>query len=72
MVTGISNALGTWEERMIHDDNLCAEIDEAMAEVFGNAPMSSADHDPLATNSDETSDSEMEDSEVEDPDSDEQ
>ena len=38
--------------------NLHAEINEGMAEVFENAPMNSVEQNPLATDSDETSDSE--------------
>ena len=54
-VTGIGNALGTWEETLIRNDDLRAEIDDMMAEVFGDTPLS-ADTDPLAS-SDSESDS---------------
>ena len=64
--TGISNALGTWEETLIRNDDLRAEIDDMMAEIFGDATLST-NSDPLASsNSENDSDSS---SEVEDSDS---
>ena len=59
-VTGISNANGTWEERMYRDDQLRAEIDEEMEAVFGTGQLASLDSDsdesddPLATDSDDS------------------
>ena len=36
LVTGISNALGSDEERMIRDDELFQEVQDIMKDVFGN------------------------------------
>ena len=65
-VTGISNALGTWEETLIRNDNLRAEIDDIMAEVFGSTPLSNTDTDPLASSESETDSDSEPGSEVED------
>ena len=62
-VTGISNALGTWEERLIRDDDLRAEIDDTMAEIFGSSPLNAADSDPLASSDSDTSTDSEDDSE---------
>ncbi len=35
LVTGISNAFGTWEEKLVRNDELRNEIDEHLSGVFG-------------------------------------
>ncbi len=55
LVTGISNALGGYEDELVRNDELKAEIDELMESVFGSDPLkgmeSDEDPDPLASDS---------------------
>ena len=59
LVTGISNALGGYENELVRNDELKAEIDSIMEYVFGSDPLdgmeSDEEPDPLATDSDSDS-----------------
>ena len=55
LVTGISNALGGYEDELVQNDELKAEIDRILEFVFGDEPLdgmeSDEEPDPLATDS---------------------
>ena len=55
IVTGISNALGGYEDNMIRNEELRKEIDEVMMAIFGEDENDS-DYDPLDTSTDDSSD----------------
>ena len=67
LVTGLSNALGGHEDHLIRNDLARKEIDEVIAEVFGEESMGfqepESEQDPFETSSDEeASDDEAPDS----------
>jgi hypothetical protein len=55
IVTGISNALGGYEDNMIRNEELRKEIDEVMMAIFGEDENDS-DYDSLDTSTDDSSD----------------
>ncbi len=60
LVTGISNALGGYEDKLVHNNELKAEIDGILESVFGSDPLDGVESDeepnPLATNSESDTD----------------
>ena len=60
LVTDISNALGGYEDELVQNDELKAEIDRILEFVFGDEPLngmeSDAEPDPLATDSESDED----------------
>ncbi len=60
LVTGISSAIGGYEDELVHNDELKAEIDGILESVFGSDPLdgveSDEEPDPLATDSESDTD----------------